>query len=317
MADINVEKERSRRTRREQDDSIVTRLVESYYEYAMSLPSTTYILLIVGFPFLYLVYLAMTEGSNQIGRVTEFVGPKNFIEVILNPTYWQFFAQTIGYAVVSVTIGVVVAILISVALNVELPYRRVWQTLIILPWAVPFVISTLMWRFLFNPQFGLVNWLLLTSGLVQDPVLWFQNQWTAWATIVMTNIWIDTPMAVLILLSGLSNIPDEKYEVARIEGAGPWQRFRYVTLPLLKPAIIVVVMIKSLLALRGFDIIYAMTTGGPGDATMVVGIDVYQKLIVFGDVGYAAAEALILTVFILMVLVAVWRLTAVDYEVAA
>lgn len=291
-------------------------LVERYFEFALSLPSLVYIILIVGFPMIYLFYLAMTEGSNQIGSATKFVGMKNMIEVLSSPEYWQFFVNTVGYAFVSVILGVVLAIIISLALNVDLPYKRVWQTLIILPWAVPFVVSTLMWRFMFNPNFGLINWMLITAGIIDQPVLWFQNTWAAWATIVMTNVWIDTPMAVLILLAGLSNIPDEMYEVARIEGAGPWQRFRYVTLPLLRPAIIVVVMIKSLLALRGFDIIFAMTEGGPGYSTMVIGIDVFQKLIVFGDVGYAAAEAIILTVFILGVLVVLWKFTSVDYEVA-
>lgn len=291
-------------------------VVEKYFEVAMALPSTIYIMVVVGFPMLYLFYLAMTEGSNQIGAATRFVGVKNLVEVLSNPQYWQFFANTVGYAVVSVILGVALGIVISLALNVDLPYKRVWQTLIILPWAVPFVVSTLMWKFMFNPNFGLINWMLMTVGLIDQPILWFQNTWAAWATIVMTNVWIDTPMAVLILLAGLSNIPDEMYEVARIEGAGPWQRFRYVTLPLLRPAIIVVVMIKSLLALRGFDIIFAMTEGGPGYSTMVIGIDVFQRLIVFGDVGYAAAEAIILTVFILGVLIAIWRFTAVDYEVA-
>jgi multiple sugar transport system permease protein len=165
----------------------------------------------------------------------------------------------------------------------------------------------MLWKLLFNPSFGAINWTLREIGLIAGPINWFSGKWVAFFTIIITDIWIRTPLVVLILLAGLQTIPDDLYEAARIDGAGIWEQFRHVTLPMLRPALMTVLVIRIILALRAFDIIYAMTLGGPGNATTVIGLDIYQNLIVFGNVSYSAAEAMILVVIIYALLgVAIW-----------
>jgi multiple sugar transport system permease protein len=285
------------------------------FEQAMSLPSFLYVMLVIGFPTVYLIYLAVMENVAGLISQPEFVGLAHITAVLSDQAFWVYFLNTIIYAVAVVFGGLLISLGITLALNVDLPYRRFWQTLVILPWAVPFVLSTLMWKLMFNPQFGLINYLLIEIGLINAPINWFAGQWTAFFTVIITTIWINTPLSVLILLAGLQNIPDRMYEAARLDGAGVLNRFRHVTLPLLRPAIVTVLLIQSLLALRGFDIIFAMTGGGPGTATTVIAIDIYNNLIQYGNIGYAAAEGLVLIVIVLLALGLLLKFLSTDQEV--
>lgn len=296
------------------DESAYEEFVSEYFPYLMSAPSFLWVMLVVGFPTIYLVYLSVTQNALSIIQPVEFVGLENIVAVLRSPDFWTIFVQTWVYAIAVVGIGLPLQIGITLGLNADLPYKRAWQTLIILPWAIPFVISTLIWRLMFNPNFGLINWVLLEIGLINQSINWFSSQPTAFFTVVITTIWINTPLAVLILLAGLQTIPDRLYEAARIDGSGMWGRFRHVTLPLLWPAIVTVLMIQSLLALRGFDIIFAMTNGGPGQATTVIAIDIYNQLIRFGNTSYASAESLVLIIMILIVLAIFAKFLTVDYE---
>ena len=298
----------------EREGSRITRVSSDYFQHLMTLPSFVYIAVLIGFPALYLVYLSMTEHFFSVVRDTEFVGVSNYVAVLSSPEFWVYVGNTVFYAVAVVGGGIVLQIAIALMLNADLPYKRVWQTLIILPWAIPFVVSTLLWKLMFNPQFGLVNYLLVEIGLVASPIGWFSGKWIAFFTVIMTTIWINTPLAVLILLSGLNTIPDRLYEASVIDGAGAWHRFRHVTLPLLRPALMSVLLIESLLALRGFEIVFTMTQGGPGNSTTVIAIDIYRELITYGNVAYAAAESVILILMILGVLYVVMNVLSADYE---
>lgn len=285
------------------DSSRMTSLLSEYFPYWMSLPSILFIAIVVGFPAMALVYLSVTTNIFAIGQSVEFVGLEHYISVITNDNFWTFFLYTWVYAAGVIGIGIPLQIGITVVLNTDLPFQRVWQTLIILPWAVPFVISTLIWKLLFQPEFGLINYVLQEIGLINSPILWFSSQETAFFTVIITTVWINTPLGVLIMLSGIKNVPGNLYEAARVDGASVIGRFRHVTLPLLKPAIVTALLIQSLFALRGFDVIFVMTRGGPGSSTTVIAIDMFQQLIDFGNTGYAAAESVILIVMILTVLI--------------
>ena len=289
-------------------------IASDYFQHLMTLPSFVYIAVLIGAPALYLVYLSMTEHFFSVIRETEFVGVSNYVAVLSSPEFWMYVGNTVFYAVAVVGGGIVLQIGIALALNTDLPYKRVWQTLIILPWAIPFVVSTLLWKLMFNPQFGLINYILMELGLIAGPIGWFGGKWIAFFTVIMTTIWINTPLAVLILLSGLNTIPDRLYEASVIDGAGPWHRFRHVTLPMLRPALMSVLLIESLLALRGFEIIFTMTKGGPGNATTVIAIDIYRELIRYGNVAYAAAESVILITMILGLLYLIVKYFSADYE---
>lgn len=278
-------------------------LESSRFETLASLPSLVFIIGLFGFPILFLLYVSVTQNVLSIVRPVEFVGLDNYAQVLSSAEFWEYFGNTVFFGVATIAIGLPIQLGIALMLNTDLPYQRVWQTLIIVPWAVPHVITTTLWRLLFNPTFGAINWILTSVGLISGPINWFGGKWVAFFTIVSTDIWIRTPLVVLILLAGLQTIPEEHYEAARMDGAGMWDRFVHVTLPGLRPALITVLVLRVILALRVFDIVYAMTLGGPGDATTVIGIDIFERLINYGQVSLAAAEAAVLVLLIYVMIV--------------
>ena len=266
------------------------------------MPSVVYIAVIIGAPGLFMVYLTMTQDVFSLFLDTKFVGLQNIIAVLTAGDFWLFTGNTLLYTAGVIGIGLPLQLGIAIALNTDLPYRRVWQTLLLVPWTIPFVISTVMWKLMFIPEYGVINHLLIEAGIIQQQIQWFSGTWTAFFTAIVTTIWIMTPLGTTILLAGLESIPDNLYEASYLDGAGLWNQFRHVTLPLLRPALTAVLVIESMLALRGFEIIYTMTGGGPGTATTVIAIDIYQEMIENGNPHYAAAEGLILVVMILIVL---------------
>ena len=272
------------------------------FDKLLLMPSVVYIAVIIGAPGLFMVYLTMTQDVFSLFLDTKFVGLQNIIAVLTAGDFWLFTGNTLLYTAGVIGIGLPLQLGIAIALNTDLPYRRVWQTLLLVPWTIPFVISTVMWKLMFIPEYGVINHLLIEAGIVQQQIQWFSGTWTAFFTAIITTIWIMTPLGTTILLAGLESIPDNLYEASYLDGAGLWNQFRHVTLPLLRPALTAVLVIESMLALRGFEIIYTMTGGGPGTATTVIAIDIYQEMIENGNPHYAAAEGLILVVMILIVL---------------
>ncbi len=272
------------------------------FETMASLPSLLFIVGLFGFPIAFLFYVSVTQNTLSIVKPVTFVGVQNYVSVLTEAAFWEYFGNTVFFGVATIAIGLPIQLGIALMLNIDLPYQRAWQTLIIVPWAVPHVITTTLWRMLFNPTFGAINWILQTIGLISAPINWFGGKWVAFFTIIATDIWIRTPLVVLILLAGLQTIPEDQYEAARMDGAGIWDRFWHVTLPGLRSALITVLVLRVILALRAFDIVYAMTLGGPGDATTVVGIDIFERLIKFGNVSLAAAEAVVLVGLIYLII---------------
>lgn len=272
------------------------------FDKLLLMPSVVYIAVIIGAPGLFMIYLTMTQDVFSLFLDTKFVGLQNIIAVLTAGDFWLFTGNTLLYTAGVIGIGLPLQLGIAIALNTDLPYRRVWQTLLLVPWTIPFVISTVMWKLMFIPEYGVINHLLIEAGIVQQQIQWFSGTWTAFFTAIVTTIWIMTPLGTTILLAGLESIPDNLYEASYLDGAGLWNQFRHVTLPLLRPALTAVLVIESMLALRGFEIIYTMTGGGPGTATTVIAIDIYQEMIENGNPHYAAAEGLILVVMILIVL---------------
>jgi multiple sugar transport system permease protein len=284
------------------------------FDKLLLIPSVVYITLIIGAPALFLVYLTLTQDVFSLFLDTRFVGFQNIVAVLTTGDFWLFTGNTLLYTAGVLGIGIPLQLGIALALNTDLPYQRVWQTLLLIPWTIPFVISTVMWKLMFVPEFGVINYLLIESGLIKQQIQWFSGTWTAYFTAIITTIWIMTPLGTTILLAGLASIPEDLYEAAYIDGAGLWNQFRHVTLPLLRPALTAVLVIQAMLALRGFEIIYTMTGGGPGTATTVIAIDIYQEMIQNGNAHYAAAEGLILVIMILIVLGIIVKVLSSDTE---
>ncbi len=191
--------------------------------------------------------------------------------------------------------------IVALALNMSFPMRGLVRAAILIPWAIPTIVSAQMWGWMLHDQFGVINWMLMGLGLISAPIAWTANPDTAMWAVVMVDVWKTTPFMALLILAGLQMLPSDCYEAARVDGIPAWKVFFRVTLPLVYPAIAVAVIFRALDALRIFDLIYVLTSNS--ESTMSMSVYARQQLVDFQDVGYgsAAATLLFLTIAVLTI----------------
>jgi ABC-type sugar transport system permease subunit len=165
---------------------------------------------------------------------------------------------------------------------------------VLVPWAIPTVVAALLWRFLFDSQAGIANVLLLQAGIIDKPVVWFVHAVTAWVPVILADVWKTTPFVALLLLAGLQNIDSALYEAAAVDGAGAWRQLTRITIPLLNPAILLVLIFRTLDAFRVFDLIYVLTGGGPGTSTEPIALYAFNALLQNLQFGYGAAISVVI-----------------------
>lgn len=207
-----------------------------------------------------------------------FVGLANYREALADDRLREAFARTAAFTVASVTLELVAGLALAVALDAVGRLRGVARAIVLLPWALPTVVSALVWRLIFESAGG--------AGSA-----WLSDPWGAWAPIVLADVWKTTPFVALLLLAGLQGIDQDLYAAARLDGAGPWRRFVHVTLPLLRPAIVVAAVFRALDAFRVFDLVFVLTGGGPGTSTEVVSLHTLTTLLQHLRFGYGSALA--------------------------
>jgi multiple sugar transport system permease protein len=229
----------------------------------------------------------------------KFVGWENYQDLLTDLVALNSLVTTIAFVGVTAPLEVILGLCMALVLNAPFRGRGWLRAIVLIPWALPTVVSAQMWRFIFNDRYGLVNFFLfgartdLYLAPLADPAL-------APATIMIADIWKTSSFAALIILAGLQTIPGDLYEAASVDGAGAWQRFRYITLPLLKPALLLALLFRTIDGLRVFDLVFVMTQGGPADATNVLQFYGYQKSFGEGMIGYGSAIAV--SVFVLSLL---------------
>lgn len=222
-----------------------------------------------------------------------FVGLDNYVEALRDPRFWGALGHTLFFAVVSVSLELVIGLWLALALNRAFRGRGLVRAAVLIPWAIPTVVAALLWRFMFEGQSGIVNAALVELGLLRAPLVWFIEARTAWVPVILADVWKTTPFVALLLLAGLQNIDASLYEAARIDGASAWRQFRHVTLPLLKPAMLVALIFRTLDAFRVFDLIYALTGGGPGTSTEPIALYTFNALLQNLRFGYGSALSVI------------------------
>ena len=235
------------------------------------------------------------------------VGMENYTDLLSDPVARDSIRTTLIFIAVTIPLELLLGLGIALVLNQAFRGRALLRAVVLIPWAIPTVVSSQMWRFIFNDRYGLINFLLFgadTSSYIAplaDPNL-------AMISIMVAEIWKTTPFAALIILAGLQGIADDLYEAAGIDGATQWQTFRRITLPLLKPALLLALLFRTIDALRVFDLVYVMTQGGPADATNVLQFYGYKKTFPEGMVGYGSAIAV--TVFLMSLVLSLAYLRA-------
>ncbi|HKK19949.1 MAG TPA: sugar ABC transporter permease [candidate division Zixibacteria bacterium] len=218
--------------------------------------------------------------------------PDNYVRLFADSRFWQSVRFTLLFTLLSVSIELILGLLFALLLNEALPGRGLLRIMLLLPWAIPNAVSARVWELIYNYQFGILNYLLMTLGLVSHPVNWLGTQSGAMLAVLAADIWKMTPFVAIILLAGLSAIPREIYSQAMIDGAGMRQRFFHVTLKLIKPALVVAVLFRTVDSIRVFDLLYVLTGGGPGGGTTSLSLYAY-KYYVSGDLGYGSAMSVV------------------------
>ena len=267
---------------------------EARLAWALVLPAVGAILLVALFPLLWTAWESVHLHNLQMPWLDRpFVGLANYIEALRDPRFWGALGHTAFFAVTSVGLELVLGLWLALAMNRAFRGRGLVRAAILIPWAIPTVVSALLWRFLFEGQSGVVNAVLVRLGVLREPLVWFIEANTAWVPVILSDVWKTTPFVALLLLAGLQNIDASLYEAARIDGASAWRQFRFVTLPLLKPAILVALIFRTLDAFRVFDLIYALTGGGPGSSTEPIALYTFNALLQNLRFGYGSALSVI------------------------
>ncbi len=237
-----------------------------------------------------------------------FVGLANYRQLAADPVARQAFIVTLGFVALSTVLEVLLGLGIALVIHEQFRGRGWVRAAALIPWAVPTVVASQMWRFIFNDQYGFAN-LLLFGDRIADYVPWLAYPGFAWVAIVLADVWKTSSFAGLLILAGLQLIPDDLYDAARIDGANAWRRFWHITLPLLRPALLLALLFRTMDAFRVFDLVFVMTQGGPGGATQVLQFYGYKALFTEGRMGYGAAISV--TVFLAIFLLSLLYIRAV------
>ena len=285
---------------------------EARLAWAFVLPALATILLIALFPLAWTAWESLhLHDLRMPWRGRPFVGLGNYVEAAGDPRFWGAMAHTALFTVVSVAMEVGLGLILALALNRAYRGRGLVRTAVLVPWAIPTVVSGLLWRFIFEGDIGVANAVLVGLGVLDQPVLWLVHEIAAWVPIILADVWKTTPFAALLLLAGLQNIDESLYEAARIDGAGAWQQFVHVTLPLLKPALLVTLIFRSLDAFRVFDLIYVLTGGGPGTSTEPIALYTFNALLQNLRFGYGSALSVVVFLVTFLLAFAYIRLLGV------
>lgn len=268
------------------------------------LPMGLVLLAVAGWPLLRTIYLSFTDASLGDLSQSQFIGIENYLVnydgywggVLADPIWWQSVWNTLYFTVVSVAIETVFGIAIALMLNVRFYGRSLVRAAVLIPWAIPTIVSAKMWGWLLHDQFGIINDVLVRLGIIDHPLAWTANSHLALIAVIMVDVWKTTPFMTLLVLAALQMLPRDCYEAAYIDGVSRWRVFWKVTFPLIIPAVLVAVTFRALDALRIFDLIYALTSNSAD--TMSMSIYARQQLVDFQQVGYGSAASTMLFLII-------------------
>ncbi len=274
------------------------RLHEARLAWLFVLPALGVILLIAIFPLGYTILESLhVHDLRMPWRGRPFIGLANYGEALTDPRFVGAVGHTLIFTGGSVSLELVFGLVLALALDRVWRGRGLVRAAVLVPWAIPTVVSALLWRFMFDSQAGIANALLMDVGLMRTPFVWFIHETAAWVPLILADVWKMTPFVALLFLAGLQNIDRGLYEAARIDGANAWCRFRHITLPLLKPALLVALVFRTLDAFRVFDLVWVMTSGGPGTATEPVALYTFDALLQNLRFGYGSALSVLVFLF--------------------
>ena len=268
------------------------------------LPAAAFLILFLAYPLGLGVWLSVTDA--RLGRDGVFVGTENYEFLWEDSTFWLTVFNTLLYTTVASTIKFAVGLYLAILLNEHLPFKAIIRAVVLIPFIVPTVLSAIAFWWLFDPQFSIISWSLRKMHLITENINFLGDAWNARWSVIFANIWRGVPFVAITLLAGLQTVSPSLYEAATIDGATPWQNFRYITYPLLTPIIAVVMTFSVLFTFTDFQLIWALTRGGPVNATHLMATLSYQRGIISGRLGEGAAIATAMIPFLLAAIAISW-----------
>ncbi|WP_282940832.1 sugar ABC transporter permease [Paenibacillus sp. RC67] len=259
--------------------------------YVFILPSVITLMLLVTYPLLYGIYISFFN-TNLLNQ-WDFVGFSHYVEIFRNLEFVNRIVLTLKFTVATVGGHVILGVGLAILLNRKLPGQTLFRAILILPWLLPEVVVGLLWKWIFNPMYGLINHYLIKLHMISEPFSWLSNISVAYGAVVIVCIWKGFPMLMLMVLAGLQTISEDLYEASKIDGCSGVQSFRYITIPSLVPVLLVSLILDTVWWFKHFTIIWLLTQGGPANETNIVSIDIYKSAFDYFEFGKAAAMAVI------------------------
>ena len=275
--------------------------------WVLLLPMLAALAIVALWPLSRTIWFSLTDATLSDLSAAAYVGLDNFVALLADPDWWRAVVNTLFFTAVSVTIEVCLGFAIALTLNAQFPARGALRAAVLIPWAIPTVVSAKMWAWMLQDVYGVINALLLLIGIISTPIAWTASPHLAMVALIAVDVWKTTPFVALILLAGLQLLPADLFEAARVDGASTLTQFFRITLPLMKPAMAVAVIFRILDAMRIFDLVYVLT--GNNQQTMTMAVYARQQLIDFQDFGKGSAAATLL--FLVIALITVIYIMAV------
>ena len=288
-------------------------LNEKWTAFLFSLPTLTLMAVVFLYPTIATVWYSFNRMNLVMPWMKGFVGLCNYVDVFTDPRFWNSLRITLYFVGLCVIGSLMLGSGMALFINQSFKGRIIIRIAILVPWALAMCVVSLMWKWMYNDQFGVINAILMQLGLIKDPIGWLQTGTLAIHTAIFIDIWRNTPFVSLLLLAGLQVLPTDLYEAAKVDGANAWRRFISITLPLWKPVILVTILFRTIGAFNwSFDLIYPFTRGGPGNATEVMPLYVYT--LYFRNLTYGVASTVAIVMAVIVGIFAVFYVKSIGIK---
>lgn len=293
--------------------SSTSRWFGTWNNYLFLLPTLIFLAIFILFPIVYNIVLSFQDVDvyNLKGK-HNFVGFDNYVTILKDTVFRTSLKNSIVFTVLSIVFQFVIGFALALFFNKKFPGSNLMRSMMLLAWMLPVVITASVFQWMLSGDYGVVNYILQSLGIINEPLSWLSNGKTALLATVFANIWTGIPFNMIILLSGLQALPEPLYEAARLDGASRAKQFRHITIPLMKPTILVLMMLGIIYTFKVFDMVYIMTAGGPINSSTVLPIYAYQLSFTLFEFSQGAAVSLIM--FVLLIFIAIIYLRMMNKE---
>lgn len=286
----------SRFSKRKRDDILFT--------ITLLLPASLVMAVVTIYPLVRSFIISLLKWDlTKPNQAHSFIGLDNYLYILKDPTFWLSAKITLIFTIGAVSLNIILALALALLLNREFRGRNLVRMMALLPWAIPGVVNGIMWKWILNPSYGTLNGLLYSLGIIDKYVIWLGTPAGALTMCILADVWKEAPFIMLLILAALQTIPNDLYEAAKVDGANAFQSFMHVTIPLIQPTLFVAITLRTIWALKSFDLIYTLTAGGPSGGTTVIGYYTYMKTFVSMNLGRGSAAAYLMTAVVAILII--------------